>query len=433
MKNKKIIRAWAFYDWANSVYSLVISTAIFPIYYNTITSKNGGNISFLGMNFKNVSLYEYTLSLSFLVVVFLSPLLSGIADCSGNKKKFLNFFCTMGSIASMSLFFFEGTETLWVGILGSLFASVGFWGSLVFYNAYLPEIAPKKYHDIVSAKGYILGYLGSVILLLICLVLQMFSSFFGIENPTLPSRIGFLLVGIWWWGFSRYTLHYLPISKKKHKNKNAVFIAGFSELKKVYEEIKKDAQILKFKMAFFCYSTGVQTVILIASLYASNVLGLETNQLIITILIIQLVAVFGAYLFAKISQKIGNIPTLKITLFFWILICLTAFFLKKEAPNIILKFYILAGFLGFVMGAIQSLSRSTYSKMIPPNDTTTYFSFYDVVEKMAIVLGTFLSGIVTSLTGSMRYAILVLALFFVMGYVFLLRLKKIHFSSTLHS
>ena len=425
MYNKKIIHAWTFYDWANSVYSLVISTAIFPIYYQNLTGKNGGEVSFLGMSFKNDSLYEYTLSLSFLIVVFLSPILSGIADYSGNKKKFLNFFCTMGSIATVGLFFFENLATLWVGLLGSLFASIGFWGSLVFYNAYLLEIAPKKDHDIVSAKGYVLGYVGSVILLLICLILQMFPHWFAIENPTLPARIGFVLVGLWWWGFSRYTLYYLPSSKKQKSFSRRTFIKGFQELSKVYREIKTKRKILCFQTAFFCYSTGVQTVILIASLYASKVLGLETTQLILTILIIQLVAVLGAYFFARLSKKIGNIATLKITVFCWGVICVSAFFLQKNNPQIALQFYILAGFLGFVLGAIQSISRSTYSKMIPASaDTATYFSFYGVVEKIAIVLGTFLSGLTTSLTGSMRYAILVLGLFFLVGYVFLYRMKR---------
>ena len=425
--NKKIIRAWSFYDWANSVYSLVISSAIFPIYYNSLTSKNDGNVSFLGTNFNNASLYDYTLSLSFIIVVFLSPILSGIADYTGNKKKFLQFFCTLGSFSTISLFFFENLHTLWIGLLGSLLASIGFWGSLVFYNSYLPEIAPKKDHDAVSAKGYILGYIGSVILLLFCLILQMFPKVFSIENPTLPARIGFVLVGVWWWGFAQYTFSYLPGRISSKKLSKHIFTKGFGELKKVYTEIKKNKNIQLFQGAFFCYSTGVQTIILIAGLYASKVLQLQTTQLIITILIIQLIAILGAMFFSRISKKMGNITTLKIIIFCWFLICIIAYFLDKDDPNIALQFYFLAGFLGLVMGAVQSLSRSTYSKMIPKGtlDTATYFSFYDVVEKIAIILGTFLSGITTSLTGSMRFSILILAVFFLFGYWILCKLRRL--------
>ncbi len=178
--DKKLINAWAFYDWANSVYSLVISTAVFPIYYISLTesfSNIEGKISFLGTQWNPTTLYNYTLAFSFLVVAFISPILSGIADYTGNKLKFLKAFCWLGSLSVMSLFFFEGEKTLWVGIVFTILAGIGFWGSIVFYNSFLPEVAHPEQQDKVSAKGFMMGYSGSILLLLILASLSKYNLF----------------------------------------------------------------------------------------------------------------------------------------------------------------------------------------------------------------------------------------------------------------
>lgn len=429
--DKKLIGAWAFYDWANSVYSLVIGTAIFPIYYNSVTGGNDSNVAFLGMEFNNATLYSYALSFSFLMVVFLSPILSSIADYMGNKKKFMQFFCTLGSLSVMSLFFFTDDENIWIGIVFMVLASIGFWGSLVFYNAYLTEVAFPEDHDRVSAKGFILGYIGSVILLLINLAMQMKPEWFNIEDPSLPARISFLMVGVWWFGFAQYTFKYLPSNTFNRKPEKDFIFKGFKELRLVLKELKEQTELKIFLVSFFLYSVGVQTIILIAALFGDKELELETEKLIITILLIQLVAVFGAYLFSRLSEKIGNIKTLKITIFGWGLITVGAYMLQKDNPNVTYQFYALGGFLGLVLGAIQSISRSTYSKLLPENtqDNTTYFSFYDVTEKIAIVLGTFISGLVIALTGSMRISVLILAVFFFAGFVVLSFIKRTKYVS----
>ena len=423
--DKKLINGWAFYDWANSVYSLVIGTAVFPIYYESVTSSNGGIIQFLGTQWNNTTIYSYALGLSFLIVTFLSPILSAIADYTGNKKRFMQFFCYLGSFSVMSLYFFTGKENVWIGILFTILASIGFWGSIVFYNAYLPEVAEPKDHDRVSAKGFMLGYIGSVLLLGFNLSMVMKPELYGITDSTFPARVSFLTVGIWWLGFAQVTFNRLPNNPFKRKPEKDYIFKGFRELKLVLAEIKKQSQLKILLISFFLYSIGVQTVILLASLFGTKDLGLETSNLIITIILIQIVGVVGAFVFSRLSEKIGNIKALKITVLIWSVACVGAYTLHREDPNVYLKFYVLGGFLGLVLGAIQTLSRSTYSKLIPEDtqDHAIYFSFYDVTEKIAIVFGMLLAGIVTSYTNSLRLFILMLAVFFVAGFITLSFMK----------
>jgi MFS transporter, UMF1 family len=423
--DKKLINAWAFYDWANSVYSLVIATAVFPIYFESVTSDNNGIVHFMGMEINNSSLLSYSLSFSFLIVAFLSPILSGIADYTGNKKRFMQFFCYLGSFSVMGLFFFKGQDTLWIGVLGTILASIGFWGSIVFYNSYLPEIAFPEQHDRVSAKGFMYGYFGSVILLAFNLTMVMMPEWYGITDSSLPARISFLSVGIWWMGFAQITFHYLPNNVYHKKPEKDFIFKGVKELKVVLKSLKKLTRLKQFLTAFFLYSIGVQTIILLAGIFGKKELGISTSKLIITILVIQLVAIFGAYLFSRISEKIGNINTLKITIVIWGLICLSAYLLDAKSEFIDIQFYALGGMIGMVLGAIQSLSRSTYSKLLPETeDHATYFSFFDVTEKIAIVLGTFIFGFVASITNSMRNSIFILAIFFLLGYIVLSFMKK---------
>jgi UMF1 family MFS transporter len=421
--DKKLISAWAFYDWANSVYSLVISTAVFPLFYSGITK--GKVISFLGMEWNHPdTLYSYTLSFSFLVVAIMSPILSAIADYTGNKKKFLKFFCTIGSVSVMSLYFFEGIDTVWIGIVFTFFASIGFWSSVVFYNSYLPEVAHPEDQDKVSAKGFIYGYIGSIILLVINLVMILFHEVFGITEAY-ASRISFVMVGLWWLGFAQITFKALPNNLYEKKSEKDYIWKGFRELKIVWLELKQLPTLKGFLIAFFLLSIGVQTIILLAAIFGSTELGLSAINLIVTILLIQFVAIFGAFIFSKISKKYGNFKALKITLLIWILVCFCAFLLHKDLPNVESYFYGLGVLLGLVLGAIQSLTRSTYSKLLPiTQDNAIYFSFYDVTEKIAIVLGTFVFGFLIYLTDSMQWSVLCLGLFFVASLIVLSRLKS---------
>jgi UMF1 family MFS transporter len=422
---KKVQRAWAFYDWANSVYSLVISTAIFPIYYAEAT-RDLETVRFLGFQWKPDPLYAFALSFSFCLVVLLSPILSGIADYSGRKKDFLKTFCYLGAAACMGLFFFSG-ENVGLAIGFSILASVGFWGSLVFYNAYLPEIAHPEEQDLLSARGFAMGYIGSSLLLVFNLSMILAPETYGLSDAGMASRISFLTVGLWWAGFAQFTFARLP------QKKNAGLLAqpnilgkGFKELKKVFGYIKNEDKPLKiFLIAFFMYSIGVQTVIQLASIFGSSELGLSSVDLIATILIIQFIAIGGALLFARISSKLGNIRTLQIQVVVWMLVCVGAFLMHKSDTYVKLEFYALGGAVGLVMGGIQSLSRSTYSKLLPQTeDTTSFFSFFDVTEKLAIVVGTLTFGLVTYINDSMNKAVLALAVFFAIGWLALQFAKR---------
>ncbi|MDD7914239.1 MFS transporter [Polaribacter ponticola] len=421
--DKKLINGWAFYDWANSVYSLVISTAVFPLYYSAVT--DGKIVRFLGMEWEHPdSLYSYALSFSFLIVAFISPILSGIADYTGSKKKFMRFFCWMGGLSVTSLYFFDGVDTVWIGILFTILASIGFWASLVFYNAYLPEVAHPEQQDRASAKGFIYGYAGSVILLIINLIMIQKPDLFGID-ASMASRISFVLVGIWWIGFAQITFKRLPNDIYNKQPDNDYIWKGFRELKIVAKEVMNYPTLKKFLISFFLLSIGVQTIILMAAIFGSTELGLPAMNLIVTILLVQIVAIVGAFVFSRLSEKWGNIKALKVTIVTWMVVCFTAFLLDKSQENVEYYFYGLGVLLGFVQGAIQSLTRSTYSKLLPETeDHATYFSFYDVTEKIAIVLGTFVYGLLYAITDSMQWSVLCLAIFFLASFIILNTLKK---------
>jgi UMF1 family MFS transporter len=423
--SKKVIRGWAMYDWANSVYNLVITTTFFPIYYTTVTRKQfgGETVTFLGRKFINTSLYDYSFALAYLLIALLYPVLTSVADSRGNKKVFMKFFCYMGSFGCAMLYFFNGTN-LWLGILCLMIASMGFVGSVVFYNAFLPEIAAPADRDRVSAKGFSYGYIGSVILQIIGFVLVTFLS-----DKLLAMRITFLLVGIWWASFAQITFSVLSEKKSAVKVSASIISDSFSEMKKVYLEIKKLPILKNFLRGFFFYSMGVQTVMLAATLFGSKLLQLADTKLIITIVLIQLVAIPGAIWVSRLSERFGNLRVLTGIVIFWILICLAAYYTayyKEQGGNPEFGFYGLAIAVGLVMGGIQSLSRSTYSKLMPETrDTASYFSYYDFTEKLAIVIGMFSFGLIEEVTGSMKNSVLSLIIFFVLGLVWLIRAKSV--------
>lgn len=428
--DKKLLRAWAMYDWANSAYALVISSAIFPIFYETVTRDGDNDKLFLwGLEFKNTELYDYALALSFLTVAFLSPLLSSIADYTGNKKVFMKFFTYLGAFSTMMLFFFTGRENVLWALGFSILASIGFWGSLVFYNAFLPEIAPPEKQDYASALGFTYGYIGSVILMVFNLIMISKPEWFGIDHdPTLPARISFVTVGLWWLLFAQIPFRKLPdnIYDQPKKFKWRDLLKGYTKLLEVLKKVRHQPYLRRFLYAFFLYSFAAQTIFYVAGLFGSKELRLPSDKLILTILVVQLVGIVGAMSFSKLAAKIGNIRALLAVLSIWVLITLLAYFLDKDQKYVEYYFYGLGALVGLVMGSIQTLSRSTYSKMLPedPSVHTTYFSFYDVFEKIAIVLGSFTFGYMEYLTGSMKSAILLMMSFFLIAAFILAPLQK---------
>lgn len=476
--NPKIMRAWALYDWANSVYSLVITSTIFPIYYTNLTTAYKKKvlieetgiirdvpvphmIDIMGTPYEPAALFSFSLTLSFLIVVIISPILSSLADTIGNKKSFLQFFCYLGATSCMGLAMFTGMQNVFLGLLFSVTASVGFWGSLVFYNSFLPDIATPDKQDALSAKGYVYGYIGSVVLLIISLLLiQVIAE--TPEETKIYTRITFLVTGAWWFGFSQYTFKHLPqfglikdkLPKdlvllnyknifKKHEGQGGFFTVlkdniafyvdvskeSFRELFKVGRELFANRNLKFFLSSFFFYSVGMQTIFLMATLFGtSEIFTREEDQykLIITILVIQIVAIFGALAFSRLSKVIGNKNVISIAVFIWIICCLSAYFLNKENPNVEKQFYVLAAFIGLVMGGLQAMSRSTYSKLLPVDsmDNTTYFSFYDVLEKLAIILGSVIFGIVIQKFHNMHYAFISMTFFFAIGLILIRFINK---------
>lgn len=468
--NPRVMRAWAVYDWANSVYSLVITSTIFPIYYSIITTLNykkefvaetrewidvpvRHQIKLFGEMYHPDAIYGYSLTLSFVMVVLLSPFLSSLADTIGNKKSFLQFFCYLGATSCMGLAIFTSMNDVFLGLLFSITASIGFWGSLVFYNSFLPDIATPDRQDALSARGYVYGYIGSVILVMICILLiQVIAE--TEKERLLFTRISFLLTGAWWFGFSQYTFRYLPqfgdikdkLPKdlvllnyknifKHHKEQGGFFevlkdnirfyydIAkqSFHELFKIGRELFQNKNLRYYLSSFFFYSVGMQTIFLMATLFGKSEINLSSDKLIITLLIIQIEAIFGAIFFSNLSKKIGNKNVISIAIILWSVACLSAYFLNKENPNVEYQFYGVASIIGLVMGGLQAMSRSTYSKLLPQNsmDNTTYFSFYDVLEKLAIILGTFIFATLIDHFNNMRLAAFSMIIFFVIGLIFI--------------
>lgn len=420
--DKKVIGAWVMYDWANSVYVLVITSAIFPAYYNQVTRLNGsGLLEIFGFRIENTALYSINMGLAFGVVALISPLLSSVSDYTGNQKWFMRMFCYLGVSGCLLLFGFEGRDQLYLGLAGVLLSTIGYSGSIVFYNAYLPAIATEDRQDQVSARGFSFGYIGATILLLINLALIMNQKKLGIADDTFLPRLAFLMTGLWWLGFAQITFARLPnrISGKIPEGK--YLLNGYRELRKIWNRLKRERLLRTFLLAFFFYIMGVQTVLFMAGSFGEKEVHLRVTQLIVTIILLQFVGIAGAYLFAWLSKKLGNLRSLTLAVVAWIGICAGSYFIVTPV-----HFFAAGACIGLVMGGIQALSRSTYSKLIPQTGNNAgYFSFYDVCEKVAMMCGLFIWGFMDNLTGSMRYSIMSLVIWFSISLVLLLWLQRI--------
>lgn len=425
LNNPKILNAWAFYDWANSVHSLTITSAIFPIYFPIAAIMAGNSnpemLDIFGFSMRNTVVYSYSISIAFLLLAGIVPFLSGIADYMGNKKSFMRFFCYLGSFSCIALFFFTPGR-YYLGTIAFLLSIVGWGGSIVFYNSFLPEIATADRFDSLSAKGFSLGYIGSVLLLVQNLTMLLKPEWYGQIDAGMASRISFLSVGIWWLLFAQIPFYYLPNSKKKEKDRANWWLGGILELKHVANEIAQKPVTKQFLMSFFLFNMGAQTVMYLGALFGSQELKLPSDALIVTILLIQLIAIPGAYTCANLSKKIGNIWALMAIIAIWIAVCCYAYTVTDK-----LNFYLLAAAIGFVMGGIQSTSRATYAKLCPlhEKDTASYFSFYDVCDRLSTVIGTFIFGLIIQLTGNMRLGILILVFVFAGSLWFLYQIKRL--------
>ncbi|EMQ93942.1 membrane protein [Xanthomarina gelatinilytica] len=421
--SKKLLNAWAFYDWANSVYTLTIASSIFPIFYSALFASNIKHVNAFGFEFKSTALITFVTAFTFLVVSVMSPLLSGIADYVGNKKSFMKFFCYVGGLGCIGLYWFS-LDHIYMSLLFYFMGLIGYWGSLVFYNSYLPDIAFPEQQDRISARGFSLGYVGSVILLIINLAMVM-SQETG-EAKMEMMRWSFVMVGVWWILFSQYTFYILPkgVLNGEKVTRNVV-LNGFRELRQVWHQLKQNLRLKRYLAAFFVFSMAVQTIMLVAVYFGEEEISWADNSektmgLIVSILVIQIVAILGAVLTSRASEKFGNIKTLISVNVIWMTMCFAAYFVVTP-----IQFYITAGVVGLVMGGIQALARSTYSKFLPEtDDSTSFFSFYDVAEKIGIVIGMVIFASIDQITGSMRNAIVFLFVFFLVGIILLFRVPK---------
>ena len=420
LNNPRTLRGWAMFDWANSAYALVITVAIFPAYYAQLSS---GPVEIAGQSITLASLFSYALSAAYLVLAAASPLLSGIADSGGKRLAFLRSFTLIGSLACIGMWWFTGIEKLELGTGLFMLATIGYSGALVFYNSYLPQIASEDRHDQVSARGFAYGYVGSVLLLLISLAIILNPQWIGLDEAAtaVATRISFVLVGLWWLGFAQFAFHRLPKDDKAPLG-DGWLRKGYKEIARTWKAARTQPALIRFLAAFFTYSAGVQTVLFLASTFAETELAFGTTELIVVVLILQILAIGGAYLFAGVSKRFGNIIALLCMLVIWTMICGFAYFITEK-----MAFYAVAALVGLVMGGIQSLSRSTYAKLLPEDtpDPTSYFSFYDLLEKLAIVVGTFSFGLINQLTGGMRMSMLALTIFFVVGALLLWRVRPL--------
>jgi UMF1 family MFS transporter len=420
--NKKTIWAWCMFDWANQSYNMVITSTIFPAYFVAVTanSKTHDVVSFFGFKFVNTVLSNFVLGLSYLAVVIMLPILTSIADYRGNKLAYLRFFTWLGALACAGLFFFKPDSSLEFPMICFGLACIGYCGGFVFYNSYLPQIASEQKMDSVSAKGFMYGYAGSLVMQLACLLVLEKPTWFHMIDDDLPVRVSFLMVFVWWIGFSVIPFRLLPKSQPAAKRQDYnVLTGGFKELVKVFKKVKTMPLLRRFLSSFFFYSVGVQTIMLVAAQFAAKELKMPQDTLITIILVIQVVGVIGAWLTSILSGKFGNVKTLVGLVSIWTVLCLSVYFIANTP-----QFFVAAVVVGAVMGGVQSISRSTYSKYLPPNipDTASYFSFYDVTEKSSIVVGLLCFAAVEAWTGEMRDAALTLDLFFVVGLILMISL-----------
>lgn len=414
------------FDWANSAYNLVIVSTVFPLIFKAYIPDGS---TFWGLTFKSSdSLYTYAMCISYLIISLITPILSGIADYGGYKKRYMQFFSTMGAISCAALFFFD-KDHQWIGIFGAIIASIGFSGSLVFYNGFLSELVPKRLHDKVSAKGFAYGYLGSSLLLIMVILLNTFKdTFFGVTDADSPIifKVSFILVGIWWFSWARWTFAVLPKGEKSDLPKKEMMFKGFNELKHVWQQIKELPRLKRFLSSFFVIDLGVQTIVIIAPLFAMKVFDMKGGELVPLVLIMQFLGIAGAAVFSKISKKYGNVVGLSGSTITYLSVCVLACVANQKW-----MVYVVAGLIGFAMGGIQSLFRSTYSKLLPETkDHASFFSFFDITEKLAIVTGTFIYAGVETIASNLnwdfaeRLGVAVLGVFFLLGLVLLKSLKR---------
>ncbi len=420
MNDRREIFGWTMYDWANSAFSTTVVTVFLGPYLSNIAqaaADANGMLYLFGIPIKYDSLFTYCVSASILLQVVLLPILGAIADYSHLRKRMLMTFSTLGAVATI-LLFFVAPGLHWVGAALFILANVSFGASIVFYNAYLPDIASPDQRDQVSSRGFALGYAGGGLLLLLNLLLFSFRERLGVDSA-LAARLSLASAGLWWLGFSLITFRTL---RPRHAARQlpggeSYLTVGFKQLRSTFRQISKFPQTVRYLVAFLLYNDGIQTVIVVAAIFASIELGMDDQQLILVILMIQAVAFLGAFfLFPFLARRLGAKGAIVASLIVWSLVVIYAF----AALTTQLQFWILGAVIALVLGGSQALSRSLFAQMIPQGREAEFFSFYEVSDRATSFLGPLIFGLANQLFGSLRYGILSLIILFVLGLALLL-------------
>lgn len=444
VNNKREIFGWAMYDWANSAFSTTVGTVFLGPYLASLATdaakmeflaKNGFEwteaiasqypltASLGGLQIAPDSFLPYCVSISVGMQVLFLPILGAIADYSHMRKSMMQVFAMIGAIATVLLFFVAG-NLWWLGGLLYIIANLAFGAAIVFYNAYLPDIASEDKRDSVSSYGWAMGYLGGGLLLLLNLIFYQFSDLLGVPGD-LAVRINLASAGIWWMGFSFLTWSRLRSRRTHHALPpgESYVRVGFKQLRQTIGELKNFPETLKYLLAYFLYNDGIQTVIAVSATFAAapvirGGLGIETGTLILVILMIQFMAFFGALFWGRLAGWIGAKQSIVVSLVIWSGVVIYAY-LGLQGDTRVTQFFILGAFIALVMGGSQAISRSLFAQMVPKGKEAEYYSFYEISERGTSWIGPLLFGLMNQVFGNLRPAILSLIFFFVMGLILL--------------
>ena len=403
--------SWAMYDWGSSAYSIIITTAVFPIFYKSSATAAGVSAA------NSTAYLGYTIAIFTFILAMLGPILGSIADYRGMKKKFFTFFFLLGVVFTGLLAFIPFDNWMLLLICYTI-AALGATGSNVFYDGFIVDVTSNKRMHEVSSRGYSLGYIGSTIPFLISIVIILLASSEVIPISSITaSRISFMITAIWWVVFS------IPIIKNVHqihyieRDGNQI-TQSFKRLGKTFKEIKKYRALFLFLLAYFFYIDGVGTIINMSTAYGTD-LGLDTNNLLIILFVTQVVAAPFAIIFGKLAGKFSEKKMLYVGIFIYIIVCSYAFFLKT-----VVDFWILAMLVATSQGGIQALSRSYFGKLIPKENSNEFFGFYNIFGKFASIMGPLLVALTTQLTGKSNYGVFSLIILFIIGIIILSRVPE---------
>ncbi len=418
--DKRTIFGWCMYDWANSAYSTTVAAALLPNYFaRVIVPERGVQIG--NTLLSATSLWGYMISAAALFVFLFAPILGAISDFSSAKKKFLISFAYTGSLFAILLYFCRSGDVGRTVIL-FIISQIGYVGANVFYDSFLPQIASEDKMDWVSSKGFSLGYIGGGLQFAIALALVAGHRAIGISQE-LAARIGIAMAGLWWAGFTIFTLKYLreaeavqkiPEAYKSKPKCVAYALIGFKRTFATMRKVRRFRHLLLFLIAFMIYNDGIQTVINMATIYGTEELELSVTVLMVTLLIIQVVAAGGALLFGRLAGKIGAKRAVMLSLVLWCGVVTYAYFLRTAA-----EYFVLGVVVGIVLGGSQALRRSLYASMVPEEASAEFYGFYSVFNKFSAIWGPFVFALIRQITGTARLSIISLMVFFVVGLILL--------------